>query len=235
MTTRIIAVILAAVLAVVGAVLLISYVRGADDRAFEGAQLTEVLIVKSEIPAGTSGSELGNTVDLRSVPVAYVAQGAVTDVADLRGLVAAVSLEPGEQVLASRFVDPESFGANGGTAAVPKGLQEISLSLDAQRVVGGALVAGDLVGVYGSLAGDNADGARTQLIETKVLVTSVVAAKVEQDGPPSGAVVVSLAVDGDQAQRIIYQLEFGQVYLSKQSASVTAPTGGPVTRGVFQG
>jgi len=235
MTTRIIAVILAAVLAVVGAVLLISYVRGADDRAFEGAQLTEVLIVKSEIPAGTSGSELGNTVDLRSVPVAYVAQGAVTDVSDLRGLVAAVSLEPGEQVLASRFVDPESFGANGGTAAVPKGLQEISLSLDAQRVVGGALVAGDLVGVYGSLAGDNADGARTQLIETKVLVTSVVAAKVEQDGPPSGAVVVSLAVDGDQAQRIIYQLEFGQVYLSKQSASVTAPTGGPVTRGVFQG
>lgn len=227
--------ILAAVLAVVGAVLLISYVRGADDRAFEGAQLTEVLIVKSEIPAGTSGSELGNTVDLRSVPVAYVAQGAVTDVADLRGLVAAVSLEPGEQVLASRFVDPESFGANGGTAAVPKGLQEISLSLDAQRVVGGALVAGDLVGVYGSLAGDNADSARTQLIETKVLVTSVVAAKVEQDGPPSGAVLVSLAVDGDQAQRIIYQLEFGQVYLSKQSASVTAPTGGPVTRGVFQG
>lgn len=227
--------VLAAVLAVVGAVLLISYVRGADDRAFEGAQLTQVLIVKQEIPAGTSGSELGNTVDLKSVPVAYVAQGAITDVADLRGLVAAVSLEPGEQVLASRFVDPESFGADGGTAAVPKGLQEISLSLDAQRVVGGSLVAGDLVGVYGSLSSDNADSARTQLIETKVLVTSVVTAKVEQDGPPSGTVIVSLAVDADQAQRIIYQLEFGQVYLSKQSASVTAPTGGPVTRGVFQG
>src|SRR4051812_46863041 len=107
MTTRIIAVILAAVLAVVGAVLLIGYVRGADDRAFNGAKLTEGLVVQDEIPAGTAGAELGTTVDLKSVPVAYVADGAITDVADLAGLVAAVPLEPGEQVLASRFVKPE--------------------------------------------------------------------------------------------------------------------------------
>jgi pilus assembly protein CpaB len=237
MTTRIIAVVLAAVLAVVGAVLLISYVRGADDRAFDGAQLTQVLIVKNEIPAGTSGSELGTTVDLKSVPIAYVAEGAITDVSALKGLVAAVSLEPGEQVLASRFVDPEKFGADGGTAAVPKGLQQITLSLDAQRVVGGTLVAGDLVGVYGSLQTDNLDSARTQLVESKVLVTSVVH---DGSGDPattqaSGAILVSLAVSADQAQRIIYQLEFGTVYLSLQSKDVTPPTGGAVTRGVFAG
>lgn len=237
MTTRIIAVVLAAVLAVVGAVLLISYVRGADDRAFAGAELTQVLIVKTEIPAGTSGAELGTTVDLKSVPVAYVAAGAVTDVSDLKGLVAAVSLEPGEQVLASRFVAPNKFGADGGTAAVPKGLQEITVSLDLQRVVGGALVAGDLVGVYGSLQADNTDSARTQLIESEVLVTSVVrdAAVDASAVQTSGAILVSLAVTADQAQRIIYALEFGTVYLSQQSTDVTPPTGGPVTRGVFAG
>ena len=237
MTTRIIAVVLAAVLAVVGAVLLISYVRGADERAFDGAKLTEVLVVQNEIPAGTAGAELGTTVDLQSVPVAYVADGAITDVADLDGLVAAVSLEPGEHVLASRFVKPADFGANGGTAAVPKGLQEISLSLDVQRVLGGSLVAGDLVGVFGSLPTDNTAPARTQLVESKVLVTSVV-----HDGSidpataqTSGAILVSLAVTADQAQRIVYQLEFGQVDLSKQSKDVTAPAGGVVTRGVFGG
>lgn len=237
MTTRIIAVVLAAVLAVVGAVLLISYVRGADDRAFEGAQLTQVLVVKSEIPAGTSGSELGTTVDLRSVPIAYVADGAITDVSALKGLVAAVSLEPGEQVLASRFVEPGQFGTDGGSMAVPKGMQEITLSLDVQRVVGGTLTAGDIVGVFGSLQSDNIDPARTQLIETKVLVTSVVHDPTLDPSTTqvSGAIVVGLAVSADQAQRIIYQLEFGTVYLSKQAKDVTPPTGGPVTRGVFAG
>lgn len=237
MTTRIIAVVLAAVLAVVGAVLLISYVRGADERAFDGAKLTEVLVVQDEIPAGTAGSDLGTTVDLKSVPVAYVADGAITDVADLDGLVSAVSLEPGEQVLASRFVKPGEFGANGGTAAVPKGLQEISLSLDVQRVVGGSLSAGDLVGVLGSLPTDNVDPARTQLIESKVLVTSVVrdSSIDPATAQTSGAILVNLAVTADQAQRIVYQLEFGQVYLSKQSKDVTAPSAGAVTRGVFAG
>ena len=237
MTTRIIAVVLAAVLAVVGAVLLISYVRGADERAFDGAKLTEVLVVQDEIPAGTAGSDLGTTVDLRSVPVAYVADGAITDAADLDGLVAAVSLEPGEQVLASRFVKPADFGANGGTVAVPKGLQEISVSLDVQRVVGGSLVAGDLVGVFGSLPTDNVDPARTQLVESKVLVTSVVHDSTidPATAQTSGVILVNLAVTADQAQRIVYQLEFGQVYLSKQTKDVTAPTAGAVTRGVFAG
>jgi len=237
MTTRIIAVVLAAVLAVVGAVLLISYVRGADERAFDGAKLTEVLVVQDEIPAGTAGSDLGTTVDLRSVPVAYVADGAITDAADLDGLVAAVSLEPGEQVLASRFVKPADFGANGGTVAVPKGLQEISVSLDVQRVVGGSLVAGDLVGVFGSLPTDNVDPARTQLVESKVLVTSVVHDSTidPATAQTSGVILVNLAVTADQAQRIVYQLEFGQVYLSKQTKDVTAPAAGAVTRGVFAG
>ena len=237
MTTRIIAVILAAVLAIVGATLLIFYVRGADERAFDGAKLTQVLIVKDDIASGTAASDLGTSVDLESVPSAYVAEGAITDVSQLKGLVAAVSLKPGEQVLASRFVSPDAFGAGGGSVAVPKGLQEITVSLDVQRVVGGTLVAGDLVGVFGSLPTDNVDPARTQLIESKILVTSV--ARDSSLDPStqqtSGAVLVSLAVTADQAQRIIYDLEFGQVYLSRQSKTVAPVTSGPVTRGVFAG
>lgn len=237
MTTRIIAVILAAVLAVVGAVLLISYVRGADDRAFEGAKLTEVLIVQDGIPAGTSGADLGTSVDLESVPIAYVADGAITDVADLDGLVAAVALQPGEQVLATRFVEPDQFGADGGSVAVPKGLQELTISLEVQRAVGGSLVSGDLVGVYGSLQSDNVDPARTQLVESGVLVTSVVrdSAVDPATAQTTGTILVSMAVNADQAQRIVYQLEFGQVYLTLQGKDVTPPTGGAVTRGVFAG
>jgi len=237
MTTRVIAVIVAAVLAIIGAVVLIGYVRGADERAFGGAELTEVLIVQDEIAAGTSGGELGATVDLKSVPKAYVADGAITDVSELKGLVAAVPLQPGEQVLASRFVKPDDFGAQGGSAPLPVGLQEITVALDVQRVAGGTLVAGDLVGVYGSLPSDNVDSARTQLIESKVLVTSVVFDPTLEGttAQTMGTILVSLAVNADQAQRLVYQLEFGQVYLTRQSDDVTPPTTGPVTRGVFAG
>lgn len=237
MVTRVIAVIVAVVLAVVGAVLLVGYVRGADERAFEGAELTEVLVVQTAIPAGTEGADLGTAVGLTHVPIAYVAEGAVTDVAALRGLVAAVPLEPGEQVLASRFVQPGQVGAGAGTVPVPKGLQELSLTLDLQRAAGGSLVAGDLVGVFGSLPTDNADGARTQLIENMVLVTAVVREGTADPvaGQASGSVLVSLAVTADQAQRVVYQVEFGQVYLSRQSKGVTPAVGGPVTRGVFAG
>jgi len=237
MTTRIIAVIVAAVLAIVGAVLLIGYVRGADERAFSGAELTEVLIVQDAIAAGTAGSELGTTVDLTSVPTAYVADGAITDVSDLTGLVAAVSLQPGEQVLASRFVTPDQFGEQGGSAPVPKGLQELTVALPVHRVAGGSLVAGDVVGVFGSLAADTSDAARTQLVESQVLVTSVVhdATIDPEAAQTAGTLVVSLAVNADQAQRIVYQLEFGQVYLTRQTPDVTPPAGGPVTRGVFAG
>lgn len=238
MTTRIIAVVLAAVLAIVGAVLLVGYVRGADQRAFDGAQLTEVLVVQHEIAAGTSAAGLGSAVGLKQVPVAYVADGAVTDVKDLAGLVAGTTLEPGEQVLASRFVKPGAFGASGGTVAVPKGMQELSLAIDLQRVVGGTLVAGDLVGVYVSLAAEGDAAASTQLVDSKVLVTAVVTGQAQTKdaaAPTQGTVVVSLAVTGDQAKGIVYALEFGHVWLSRQNSDTTAPAVGAVTRGSFGG
>lgn len=229
MTTRIIAVIAAAVLAIVGAVLLVTYVRGADERAFNGTKLTEVLVVQNEIAAGTNGGALGTSVSLKSIPISYVAEGAVTDVAALDGLVAAVVLEPGEQVLASRFVKPDSFGSSGGRAPIPEGLQEISLAIDQQRIVGGSLRAGDTVGVLVSLTGEGDAPSSTRLIENGVLVTSVGST---QD---PASTQVSLAVTADQAQRIVYALEFGRVWLSNQPAGTTAVQGGPVTRGAFPG
>jgi pilus assembly protein CpaB len=238
MTTRIIAVILAAVLAVVGAVLLVGYVRGADQRAFEGAKLTQVLIVQDQVGAGTSGDSLGSAVSLESIPEAYVADGAVTDVKTLKGLVASVALEPGEQVLASRFVKPGDFGASGGTVPIPKGMQQLSLAIDLQRVVGGNLAAGDLVGVFASLAAEGDAAASTQLVDSKVLVTGVAtgqAADSNNAAPTQGTVVVTLAVTGDQAKQIVYALEFGHVWLSQQNGDTTAPAVGAVTRGSFVG
>ena len=53
MKTRIIGAVLALILAVVGAFFLVTYVRGADARAQQGAEMTDVYVVQTEIPRGT--------------------------------------------------------------------------------------------------------------------------------------------------------------------------------------
>src|SRR6476661_5279010 len=147
MRRRLLAASAALVLFVLGTVVLLAYVRGADARAFAGAQPVQVLVVDRLVPAGTSGDGLAGFVRTDTVPAKAAVDGRVTDLTELTGLVASTDLEPGEQLLASRFQKPGDVQA-AGTVAVPKGLQEVSILLEPQRAVGGRLAAGDTVGVY---------------------------------------------------------------------------------------
>ena len=58
MKTRIIGGILAVVLAVAGALVIMAYVRGADQRALAGARTVDVLVVSELIVAGTAAAEV---------------------------------------------------------------------------------------------------------------------------------------------------------------------------------
>ena len=60
---RVVAVIAAIVLAVLGVVSLLVYANDARDKAFEGAETIAVYQVKDNIPAGTSASDLGNRIE----------------------------------------------------------------------------------------------------------------------------------------------------------------------------
>ena len=231
MRTRIIALIVAAVLAIGGGVVLVNYVRTADARAFDGAQLTSVLVVAKAIPAGTTADDVGDAIVSKSVPAAYVVEGAVTDATAIAGLIAAVDLAPGEQVLSSRFVTTEEFGTASGSIIIPDGLQEVSIAVDAQRVVGGRVSPGDTVGVFVSLQADEDNAASTRILLSKVLVTSVAAASgTDEEGVTSGLVLVGLAVNSDDAQKLVYSAEFGRLWLSKQHESTTGPKTSSIER-----
>ncbi len=137
MKTRIIGAIVALMLAGVGAFVLIAYVRGADARAADGAEPTDVYIVEEAIPEGTAGDGVEDFVKIDSVPQRNVAVGAVTDLEELAGLVTDASILPGEQLLEARFIDPLELAAR-GDVPVPAGMQLVSFTLPADRVVGGA-------------------------------------------------------------------------------------------------
>src|SRR5215207_2448165 len=113
MKTRIIGAIVALIVAAVGAFLLISYVRGADARAAQGAELTSVFIVQETIPRGTTGETVKDFVRVDTVPERNVADGDVTDLEELAGLVSDADILPGEQLLSARFVNPLELAAQG--------------------------------------------------------------------------------------------------------------------------
>src|SRR3954465_14812453 len=150
MRRRLLAAFAALVLALAGAVVLVAYVRGADARAAAGLQTVPVLVVQQLVPAGTPADQLADKVDTELVPAKTAVPGRVLHLADLAGKVAAVDLQPGEQLLAGRFKAPGELRA-AGTVDVPAGDQEVSVLLEPQRAVGGRLAAGDKVGVYLSM------------------------------------------------------------------------------------
>lgn len=139
----------AVLVALLGTMLLVGYVRGAEERALAGEELTEVLVVKTVIPRGTPALELVPHVTTELVPLKVRAEGSVDDLGLLAGLVTATDLMPGEQVLTSRFVTAETLSLNARIEA-PADTLEVTVSLSPDRALGGGLVPGDLVAVIAS-------------------------------------------------------------------------------------
>jgi prepilin signal peptidase PulO-like enzyme (type II secretory pathway) len=81
---RLLAIAVALVLALIGAVSVVSYANRADERAIGEQQPTAVLIITQEIPRGTPGEGLAASVRSTLVPASAVARGAVTDLGDIK-------------------------------------------------------------------------------------------------------------------------------------------------------
>ncbi|ALE07602.1 hypothetical protein AL755_05925 [Arthrobacter sp. ERGS1:01] len=225
-------------LVIVGAVLLSTYVRAADSRAQAGLNPSEVLVVQQPIAAGTTVEQMASLVKLQTLPQGAVVSGSVKDLSGFAGKVAAVALVPGEQLLSARLVEPQSL-ATPNQASVPKGMEEITLKLDPERVLGGNLKAGDTVGIFISynagVAPGTSDNPATKLQFHKVLVTKVGTstgtstqsngATQQAQAPASGGqIFVTLAQSGTDATKTVHAVEFGKIYLSKENAdSNTAP------------
>jgi len=246
MKTRIIGAIVALVIAVVGAFLLVTYVRGADARAAAGTELVEVYVVQEQIPEGTAGEEVQEFVRVDTIPVRNLAEGAVTDLADLNGLVASADILVGEQLLADRFVDPLELAAE-GDVAVPPGMQLVSFTLPADRVVGGQVKAGDRIGLVGTVdpdeEGEEADviSPITQFAFHGVLVTRVqgVAAPDPESGEPADQrsdsnLMLTIALSTHDVERWVWFAEgesanYAQMWLTLENEATDNSGSSPVT------
>ncbi|MCP3975307.1 MAG: hypothetical protein GY720_12550 [bacterium] len=140
----------AILLAAVGTWVLIQYVANADERAIEGQEVVEVLVVDEAIPQGTPVVDAAASISTKLIPASVRVPSALADLNSVRGMVTATDLLPGEQVVSGRFVSPEELFEAARSVEVPPGLLELTISMTAERSVGGSLLPGDLVAVLSS-------------------------------------------------------------------------------------
>jgi pilus assembly protein CpaB len=207
MQRRLIAAILAVVLAGIGAILLFNYVSNADNRAMANLEPTEVYVVTAQVPAGTLGSALGGYVQKKTLPATAIVPSAITneqELAKIASKAAVTELQVGEQLLPSHFSEPGTTAS--GEVSVPNNMQEVSLSLEAQRTVNGTLQAGDKVAIYVTV------DTKTQQILHDVLVVRV---------GTSDAAIITLALTPANAERVILASESAKIWLAKDAKNPT--------------
>jgi pilus assembly protein CpaB len=226
MGKRIIGVVAAVLLAAVGTLSLVGYVRGAEARALAGQETVEVLVVDEEVPRETPAEDLAAFVTREQVPAKVRPAASVGSLDELEGMVTAVALVPGEQLVSTRFATPAQL-AETSQVEIPDGLQQVTVSLEPQRAVGGQLRPSDTVGLLASFAPDVLPY-NTKLVINRLLVTNVqveqlpsspAEGETDDTGPdlaPTGNLLVTLAVDVDQAERIVFAAEHGTVWLTAQ-------------------
>lgn len=228
MKSRLLGGVAAIILALLGAVLVYSYAANADTRAMQDLKPSEVLVVNKAVQEGTPVEDLADSVALEARPAGSVPTGALADMTTSAGLVTVTDLVPGEVLLSTRLVDPATLHAP-GTVPVPKGLQEVTFSLEPQRLVGGNIVAGNTVGIFasfdkGALKNDP-EASTTGRVFHKVLVTRLQRAEASANETtddaqtlPAGTMLVTVAVGDKDAAKIIYSAEFGRIWLTGESA-----------------
>jgi pilus assembly protein CpaB len=148
MNKRILAGVVAVLLAVVGTVAVFAYARGADRRALQGQTAIGAYVAVKDVPAGTTAAKAisDGLIVKEMIASKGVPEGALTSVdSSYDALVATSDVQPGELVLKSRF---GTVAAADGKLAVPSGKMAISVALDDPSHVGSFLAVGSHIAVF---------------------------------------------------------------------------------------
>jgi pilus assembly protein CpaB len=225
MQSKVLAILIAVVLALVATVALVVYVNGADRRAIAGQKAVYVYVAKETIKAGTSGEDAQNDELVERVPVARasVVPGGVLSPEQLRNRFAAVDIVKGEQLLLKRWVGAADV-AGRRLLPIPEDHQALSIGLDVQRQVAGFVTPGDKVSMV--LTMPNAGGTeQTRFLLQNVPVLAVGATaltnaasqggggRVNQKGSQS-VTAVTFAIKEEHVRNVVHAVEHGSIYLT---------------------
>jgi pilus assembly protein CpaB len=165
---RVLTVVLAALLAVVGAAAVLAYVRQANNRAVAGLKAESVLEALSPISAGTTLGQAKSQGLLTSVKIP---QGSLTGVPVLavnarnRKLVFSTAVGQGGLILQSMINTSASVGAN-GVLIIPTGMVAVTVEMCPWEAVAEYVTAGSNVAVFDTyIVGKSPKGQGAQSVQ----------------------------------------------------------------------
>jgi len=232
MGRRTVLLVVAAVIAAVGTSLVFLYVRGADNRAQAAEAPVQVLKATAVINAGESvtSAQAAGKIALSTVPKSQVLTGAVNTTSGMDSDVALTTVYPGEQIITSKFGAP----GDQKVLTIPDGDIAISVSLSDTGRVAGFVSPGANVAIFltGQAAGEtentssaaasssaSTDGTKLLLPKVEVIAVGNTTTISTTSTDASGATTTetlpktlfTLAVDQDQAQKVIYASSHGDL------------------------
>lgn len=226
MTRRILGVLLAIILAVIGTGAVLLYVYSARNSVAEGQTAVKVLVAKQRIPAGTSGESIRSRelVEEIVMPAATVPADSLTAIAtELDKLVLTHDVQPRQLVLKGMFGAATRLS---GGVAVPEKMLALSIKTAVEEEVGGFVRPGSQVAIFVTLDGGGDSKGLTKLLLPRVETLAVGAYgqdgvtssqnEVEEDGKVAGTVtlLVTVAVSQADAEKLVHAIRVGKLYLA---------------------
>ena len=146
MRRRTIAIIIAVILALAAAGLVVWYVSSVREETTTVEQTQTVLVAKEDIPALTTGEAIieKGLVERQQVVVSSVVPGALSDETSSTGHGLTIPVAMGQQLLQSQLGVPEEQSLS---FEIKQGMRAISVPVDRDNGVGGAIKKGDRVDV----------------------------------------------------------------------------------------
>jgi pilus assembly protein CpaB len=230
MGRRVLVVLAAVVVALIGVAAVVVYAQGADARAVADQQPQTVYIAKLLVPAGTTAAEAVATGLM--VPTQVAAKGlplgALSTVDEATGkLLALTDIAPGEFVTAGRF---GSTPLGQKAIQVPDGQVAISLALSDPARVGAFVSPGSHIVIYDTYvppvaaAGTTAAAAAAAAKQTRVLLDDVLviamgsttltppAATAGAAQPAAAGALVTVALPPALAAKLVQGIQTGTLY-----------------------
>jgi pilus assembly protein CpaB len=228
----------AALVGVIAAYALFTYVGGIEDEANDNAERVEIFKIVQDIPKGTFGDEafLQGYIEKDVIAKEYRPATAITSESQIDGLVAISDLAANQVVVSNQFVS-QAESLSTFSSLLKNNEVAITISVDQIRGVAGLLVPGDFVNMLVTTEEVDAEGAPVpnagevaytnpaRYLYQKVQILAVgqtrklepgETADTNADGTPAAAAtsgLITFVVPADAAQRIA-SIEAAGFYLT---------------------
>ena len=230
-----------ALFAIVGVLLLESYIQGEEEDAALARQKQPVLIVASTVNAGNTLDELlseqPSRIGLQEITPEAVVSGAFGSLEALVAYQESLGVGPlmldadlvaGEQITESKLSPVESFSRRVSPVAVPAGHHQLTLVLPPTRALGGLIRPGDDVSVVASFNAQSGQDQTSAIILSSVEVVNVQvenqiaedSVRSDADNPnlaPTGDYLITVAVTSNELTKLTYATEYGRIVLAAAS------------------